>query len=65
MAIQDDDIITTVAATTNANAGAAQQESLPKQNWSFDNIGLFSAPIPRTVYNEYYTKVKDGLIEIF
>ena len=65
MAIQDDDIITNTVSANNNNAATAQQESLPKQNWSFDNIGLFSAPIPRTVYNEYYTKVKDGLIEIF
>ena len=62
MAIQDDDIST---SNQTQQSQQVQQESLPKQNWSFDNTGLFSAPIPRTVYNEYYTKVKDGLIEIF
>ena len=64
MAIQDNDNVQAQSTTTSASQ-APTQESLPKQNWSFDNIGLFSAPIARSVYNEYYSKVKDGLVEIF
>lgn len=33
--------------------------------WSFGSGSPFAAPIPQTVYNGDYTKIKEGLIEIY
>lgn len=54
-----------VAENNNAAGAGKSQDQSTKTTWSFDNIGLFAAPIPKTVYNEYYTSIKEGLIEIY
>jgi len=52
-----------------------QNYSIPNMNtpnnqrnhtvWSFGAGSPFTAPIPQTVYNDDYTKIKEGLIEIY
>lgn len=60
MAIQDNNNEVVENLTSKLTEPAA-----PKTEWSFERAGLFGAPIPKTVYSEYYTKVKEGLIEIY
>jgi hypothetical protein len=64
MAILDNDSNNNVNSNVNQNT-VADAPGQQKNTWSFDNIGMFGAPIPKTVYNEYYTNIKDGLIEIY
>ena len=46
---------------------AADKKTAPPQptEWDFNQVHMFGAPIPRALYNEYYTKVKEGLLEIY
>lgn len=62
MAINDTDVQKENQSPKRAQPAQAEATA---PNWDFNQIGLFAAPIPKTVYNEYYTKVKDNLIEIY
>lgn len=51
--------------TQGINIEPDNSSAMPKSSWDFNSGIMFGAPIPKTVYNEYYTKVKDGLFEIY
>lgn len=46
---------------------AADKKTAPPQptKWDFNQVQMFGAPIPSGLYNEYYTKIKEGLLEIY
>ena len=43
----------------------AAKEEPTAAKWDFAQAGLFAAPIPKTIYSDYYTKVKENLIELY